>query len=143
VFVRGLSSQSYGNAAGIGMADVVTDRLVNSIDLNATYINTLTSSTPGCAKMPMHFATDKECIERISTTCGKFDQASLRIGRIRNTMELTPIVLSENLRGEIEANPLLEIAGPAYELEYDASGNLLPIRVPAGEPREASQHVSR
>ena len=111
VFVRGLSNHSYGNAAGIGMADVVTDRLVNSIDLNATYINTLTSSTPLCAKMPMHFATDKECIERISTTCGKFDQATLHIGRIRNTMELTPIVLSENLRrGDRSAIRCFEIA---------------------------------
>ncbi len=143
VFVRSLSSQSYGNAAGIGMADIVTDRLVDMIDLNSTYINTLTASSPGCGSIPIHFPTDKECIERIATTCGKLHQSEVRIGRIHNTMELTPIVLSENLRSEIEANPLLEIAGPAYELEFDATGNLLPIKVGEREHLEASPHVSR
>jgi hypothetical protein len=143
VFVRSLSSQSYGNAAGIGMADIVTDRLVNMIDLNSTYINTLTASSPGCGAIPIHFPTDKECIERIAATCGKLDPAEVTIGRIRNTMELTPIVLSENLRSEIESNPLLEIAGPAYELEFDAAGNLLPIKAAVLEHLEASRHVSR
>jgi hypothetical protein len=143
VFVRSLSKQSYGNAAGIGMADIVTDRLVDMIDLKSTYINTLTASSPGCGSIPIHFPTDKECMERIATTCGKFDQAQIRIGRIRNTMELTPIVLSENLRSEIEANPLLEIAGPPYHLEFDSVGNLLPIKAAVHERLEASRHVSR
>ena len=66
-----------------------------------------------------------------------------RIGRIRNTIELTPIVLSENLRSEIEANPLLEIAGPPYDLEFDSVGNLLPIKAAVHERLEASRHVSR
>jgi hypothetical protein len=113
------------------------------IDLNSTYINTLTASSPGCGSIPIHFPTDKECIERIATTCGKLEQAEVRIGRIHNTMELTPIVLSENLRSEIEANPLLEIVGSAYELEFDATGNLLPIKAAAREHLEASRHVSR
>jgi hypothetical protein len=143
VFVRSLSKQSYGNAAGIGMADVVTDRLVNSIDLGATYINVLTASTPGAGKIPVHFSTDRECIDKISKTCGKFDPADIRIGRIRNTMELTPILLSENMRAEIEANPLLAISGPAYEMEFDAHGNLLPMPALAPETPEVSQHVSR
>ncbi len=48
IFVRDLSPHTYGNASGFGMADIVTKRLVNKVDLNATYINTLTSSTPAC-----------------------------------------------------------------------------------------------
>jgi hypothetical protein len=32
--------------------------------------------------------------------------------------------LSQNLRGEIEKNPDLEIAGPAEDLEFDEVGNL-------------------
>jgi hypothetical protein len=140
IFVRDLSANTYGNASGIGMADIVTDRLVEKIDLNATYINVLTSSAPRCAGIPMHFASDRECIERIGKTCGRLDDSELRIGRIRNTLELTPLVLSENLRDEIEGNPLLEIVGDAYDLEYDRAGNLLPIRV--DEP-VASPHASR
>jgi hypothetical protein len=128
IFTRDLSNLTYGNAAGIGLPDVVTDRLVAKIDLNPTYINAITASTPICARIPMHFATDRECIDRIWRTCGKFDESELRIGRIHNTLELTPILLSANLRPEIESNPLLEIEGDEYEIEFDSEGNLEPIR---------------
>ncbi len=145
IFVRDLSSHTYGNASGIGMADVVTDRLVSKVNWNATYINTLTSSSPACARIPMHFATDRECIEKIGKTCGKLDPSQLRIGRIRNTMELTPMALSENLRAEVEANPGLEIVSEGYDLEFDDAGNLVPIRDGAAtrELEEVSQHASR
>ena len=51
----------------------------------------------------------------------------MRIGWIHNTLELTPIVLSENLRAEIERNPLLEIVEGPMELEFDAAGDLQPV----------------
>ena len=35
IFVRDLSELTYGNAVGLGMADVVTDRLVNAHRLDA------------------------------------------------------------------------------------------------------------
>jgi hypothetical protein len=128
IFVREMSPYSYGNASGVGMADIVTDRLVEAIDLRPLYINTLTSLSPACARIPMHFATDRECIERISKTCGKETMSTLRIGRIHNTLELSPIALSETLRAEIESNEMLEIAGPPEELAYDEGGNLLPLQ---------------
>ena len=34
------------------------------------------------------------------------------------------MAFSENLRGELEANPAIEILGPARELTYDAQGDL-------------------
>ena len=140
IFVRDLTAHTYGNAAGVGMADVITERMANRINLAATYINVLTASHPGGGKIPVHFPTDRECIERISKTCGRFDDAEIRMGRIHNTLELTPIVLSENLRREIEANPLLEIASDPYEIEFDGAGNLTPIR---SETPAVSLHVSR
>ena len=127
IFVREMSPYSYGNASGVGMADIVTDRLVDAIDLRPLYINTLTSLSPACARIPMHFATDRECIERIAKTCGKDDMSCLRIGRIHNTLELSPIALSETMRAEIESNEMLEVAGPPQELAYDEAGNLLPL----------------
>jgi hypothetical protein len=57
-------------------------------------------------------------------TVGKFDMNAVRIGWIHNTLELTPIVLSENLRSEIEANPLLEIVEGPLDLTFDGAGNL-------------------
>ena len=124
IFVRGLSGNTYGNAIGVGLADVVTDRLVDGVDPSPTYINALTASTLPPVRIPIHFPTDRECMEKLMPTVGKFDMKTVRIGWIHNSLELSPIVLSENLREEIAANPLLEIVEGPIELEFDGSGNL-------------------
>jgi len=133
IFIRDLSSLTYNNAVGLGMADVVTDRLVERIDWTPTRINSLTASTPAAIRTPIHFPTDRECLEQIFPTVGKLDLSEVTVGWIRNTMELTPIVLSENLRPQIEKNPLLEILGPAREMEFDAMGNLTPVLTTSDE----------
>jgi hypothetical protein len=125
IFVRDLSDLSYNNAVGVGMADVVTDRLVDRIDWEPTRINSLTASTPTAIRTPVHYPTDRECLEAIAPTVGKFDMREVTIGWIRNTMELSPLAMSENLRPLIERNPLLEIVSPARDIEFDRSGNLL------------------
>ena len=124
IFVRDLSELSYGNASGFGLADMVTDRLVSHVDWKSTYINALTSSALPAVKTPIHFATDRECLDQLSPSVGKFSKPELRIGWVRNTMELSHIVLTENLLPEIQANPLLEILEGPSDLEFDAAGNL-------------------
>jgi hypothetical protein len=133
IYLRDLSSVSYGNGVGLGLADIVHDRLVARLNVTPTWINALTASTPSAAKLPIHFPTDRECIERISLTVGKHDTAQVRIGWIQNTLELTPIALSENMRAEIEKHPLLEIIEEAHELPFDDHGNL-PFDVFQAEP---------
>ncbi|MGA2593973.1 MAG: hypothetical protein ABSH32_29070 [Bryobacteraceae bacterium] len=129
IFVRDLSDLSYNNAVGLGMADIVTDRLVNRVDWTPTRINSLTASTPSAIRIPIHYPTDRECLEAIAPTVGKFEMRDLTIGWIRNTMELSLLAMSENLRPQIERNPMLEIVGPARDIEYDASGNLMELDV--------------
>jgi hypothetical protein len=124
IFLRDLSSSSYGNAVGLGMADVIHDRLLAKVDWNPTRINSLTASTPSAIKTPIHFSSDRECIERIAPTVGKLDLANVTVGWIRNSLELAHLKLSENLKDEIRKNPLLEITGPAEEMEFDEAGNL-------------------
>ena len=124
IFVRDLSSMSYGNAVGIGMADILHDRILDKIDWNPTRINSLTASTPQCIKVPIHYSSDRECLERIRPTVGRVDLADVTIGWLSNSLEVTTMKLSENLRAEIEKNPNLEITGPAEDLEFDRAGNL-------------------
>jgi len=124
IFIRGLSDSSYGNGVGLGMADVVHDRLLEAIDWHPTRINSLTASTPAAIRTPIHFASDRECLERMAPTVGKVDLSEVTYGWIRNSLELGFLRLSENLRGEINKNPLLEIVGPAEEIDFDAVGNL-------------------
>jgi len=135
VFVRDLSELTYNSAIGMGMADVVTDRLVNRINWEPTWINSLTANTPAAIRTPIHFPTDRECLARIAPTVGKLDLDDVTYGWIRNSMELGRIALSENLRAEIERNPGLEIEA-AIDFDFDGEGNLIspfaPIEETAG-----------
>jgi hypothetical protein len=132
IFVRNLSEHTYNSAVGLGMADVVTDRLVNRINWEPTWINSLTANTPAAIRTPIHFPTDRECIERIAPTVGRLDLADVTYGWIRNTMELTRIAISENMRAEIERNDLLEIEA-AIDCDFDGEGNLISPFLPVEE----------
>jgi hypothetical protein len=135
IFIRDLSELTYNSAIGLGMADVVTDRLVNRTDWKPTIINSLTANTPAAIRTPVHFPTDRECIERITPTVGKLDLSTVTIGWIRNSMELTRLAVTENLRSELEKNPLVEIES-TVDFEFDGAGQLIspfaPIEETAG-----------
>ena len=64
LFLRGISEHSYGNGVGLGMADVVHDRLLEQIDWTPTQINSLTASTPAAIRTPIHFSSDRLCLTR-------------------------------------------------------------------------------
>jgi hypothetical protein len=134
IFIRDLSSVTYGNAVGLGMADMVTDRLLAKVDWKPTSINAFTASTLQAMKIPPHFPSDRECLERLAPTVGKVDLSQVTYGWIRNTLELDRMVLSENLLPAIESNPILEILGPAWEMEFDTEGNLSGLPVSTSEP---------
>ena len=124
IFIRGLSEHTYGNGVGLGMADVIHDRLLQAIDWTPTQINSLTASTPAAIRTPIHFSSDRECLEKIWPTVGCHKPEEVTIGWIANSLELGFLRITENLRAEIGKNPALEIAGPAEPFDFDAQGNL-------------------
>src|SRR6185295_17767605 len=100
--------------------------------------NSLTASTPSAARTPAHFPSDRECLERVAPTVGKLDIAEVTIGWIKNSLELGTLALSENLLPQIRSNKLLEILGPARELEFDSEGNLEGLPIEAHKPAPVS-----
>jgi len=127
IFVRDISSNSYGNAVGLGMADVISDRLLHKIDWKPTRINSLTASTPAAIRTPVHFAADRDCIEVMMPTVGKLDMADVTFCRIRNTMEVNRALVSENLLPQIKANPICEILDGPLPFEFDTAGDLTEV----------------
>jgi hypothetical protein len=125
VFVRDLSPLSYGNATGIGMADVVHRRILKKIRRQPTYVNALTSSQPASIRTPIHFPTDRECLRVVSSTVGRRDPAEVTVGWIANTLDLGLMAFSANLRAELERNPRIEILGDGRPLEFDERGDLV------------------
>ncbi|MYC66584.1 MAG: DUF2088 domain-containing protein [Acidobacteriia bacterium] len=125
IFVRDLSGNTYGNAIGMGLADIVHDRLVKKVDFQATWVNALTSSVTSPGFTPLHFATDRECLERVLPTCGKLDPGACSILWIRNTLDLSYMLASENLLEELAANDSISLEGEAAALPFDPSGDLV------------------
>jgi hypothetical protein len=122
IFVRSLDPLTYGNALGIGMADVTTDRLVRQIDWEAMRINALSAGVPSRIRVPAHFPTDRECLNFVAATAGKEDPAHVTYGWIRNTLELARVAVSHNLRGQLHSS--VEVDGE-IEVIWDERGNLV------------------
>jgi len=123
IFVRDLTAESHGNAVGIGLADLVSRRLVNKIDYTPTYINAITSTNVEAARVPITFDTDREAIETAFSTCGNSVEACRMIW-IKNTLKLDQFIASEALLDDIGSKPHLKVLERLGELTFDGKGNL-------------------
>jgi len=126
IYLRDLSAATHGNAVGTGMADAIHDRLLAKIDAESTWVNAVTSGSLAAVRTPIHYPSDKKCIEMLAQTVGRSDPGRVTIAWIRNSLELGRLAMSENLRTQIEENPALEIEGPSFALEFDSEGNCGP-----------------
>ena len=122
VAVLDLTSESHGNASGVGLADLIPERLRSKIDWDATYTNCLTAGNFAAAKQPVALPTDREVI---ATGLMGRDSADARVVWIRNTLELDTLWLSPALLEEAEKRPNLSRIGPAQDLRFDSEGALL------------------
>ena len=122
-----LTDESYGNATGIGNADFTTRRLVDKIDMKPTLINCITACAPNGAKIPATFETDREAIETALSCIGLTPPEKARVIRIRNTLLLGELEVSEAFLPEVARRPdLTKLTEPA-PLAVDAAGRLLPL----------------
>ncbi len=125
IFVRDLHPLSYGNALGIGFADVTTNRLVDKIDWEATVVNVLTSSKLAPVRLPLHYPDDRRCLEAALQTVGRLNPKEATYCWIRNTLELERVAVSETLLEAVEANPGVHIESGPDPLRFDENGNLI------------------
>ena len=125
LYVRGLTPETHGNAVGMGLADVVSTRLVEAIDPLSTYTNALSAMTPAMVRTPMHFASDAECLRAALRMSGALP-ATARIVRVRNTLALDRFVISPALASELRGRDDLRVVSPASDWAFDAAGDLDP-----------------
>jgi hypothetical protein len=124
ILVRDLSEATHGNGIGIGMADFTTVRVVKNLDKETTYMNALTSIGIQATKMPMYFDSDREAItEALGTLAAEKDQV-LRVVRIKDTLSLDRMLVSEGCAEELKGRAGVSVAGAARAMEFDAEGNL-------------------
>ncbi|HEY7424332.1 MAG TPA: lactate racemase domain-containing protein [Gemmataceae bacterium] len=124
IYVRGLSAKTHGNAAGIGLADFTSTRLVRQMNHRATVINCLTAGYPEGAFIPVHFETDRAVIDAALAIIGTRPPEQARILRIHNTMHLDEMDVSEPCLAEPERQSDFAPLGQPRPLEFDAAGHL-------------------
>jgi hypothetical protein len=127
IFVRGLSERTHGNAAGIGLSDFTTSRLVRQMDYRATVINCLTAGYPEGAFTPVHFDTDREVIDAALAIIGTRPPEEARVMRIRNTLLVEELEVSEACLADPQMRPEVAVIGRPRPVAFDPAGNLPPL----------------
>ncbi|QIN84134.1 DUF2088 domain-containing protein [Rubrobacter tropicus] len=124
LIVGDVSEESHGNALGVGLADLTTERLAGQIDRNAMNANVVTSTFVERAKVPMVLSDDREALETAVRCNWGVPPGETRFVRIPNTLHLEHLYVSENLVEEALANSDAEVVSEPEELRFDAEGRL-------------------
>jgi len=127
VFVRDLTRGANGNATGIGLADLTTCRLVEKIDLNETCTNCATSLSFEKAAIPLFFRTDREAVSVALSSLGLVKPRDARIVRIRNTLAVSRLLVSQAFQAEFKGREDISIVQGPTSLSFGADGNLDPL----------------
>lgn len=123
--VLDLTERTHGNANGMGPADFTTRKLFNKIDYESTYANALTSTVCEPIRIPMILETDQQAIAAAIKTCNARELSKVRVVRIKNTLELGEIYISEAMLPEAEQHEQLEICSEPLLMNFDETGNLV------------------
>jgi len=121
-----LTDESFGNATGVGLADIISRKLYDKIDLKKTYKNIATSSFLERGKIPFVAENDREAFELALRNCGTSTLGEERIIRIKNTLHLDVLYISEAILNEIKDNPQIEPTEEKINL-FDSDKTLYPF----------------
>ncbi len=113
-----LTKESHGNANGIGPADVITRKLFDKIDFISMYTNAFTSTEAAPVKIPMVAATPEDALRIAIKLCNGVGSKQHKVVWIKNTLELSEILISEPLYEEAKQNPSIEILSEPTSLVF-------------------------
>ena len=103
-----LSEKSHGNACGIGLADLTTREVYDNIDFESTYANSFAcdgSFGYWTEYIPIVMNDEKEAIAGAIKMLRIKDSEKARIVRIKNTLKLAEIEVSESLKEYVMSRP--------------------------------------
>jgi len=126
IIVLDLSDETQGNAMGVGMAHLITQRAYNKIDFKDTYANAITSTFLDRVRIPIVAQTDRKAMDIALKTIWNYpDTKQPRIIIIKNTLQLHEMYVSEAVWTLINTKPDIETIGPWKKLAFNQEGNLL------------------
>ena len=124
VTILDLTDETHGSALGIGLAHSTTRRLFNKMKFEMTYPNSITATVLETVRVPAVLDSDKEAIQICIRCMTEGDKKNPRIIRIKDSLHLKNIMISEAMLEEARKNPNLVIEGEPEYLPFDENGNL-------------------
>lgn len=124
IAVLSLSEQTDHNAAGLGLADVTTKRVLDAVDFDKTYPNCITSHDLQGIKIPAVMPNDRNALQLAIDSAPHSHAAQCRMVWMENTLHPDCFWVSQALLPEVHTNPRLHLLGGQLALSFDKSGNL-------------------
>ena len=121
IFIRSLTSETEGNAIGMGLAEFSTTRFAETINTEYSQLNSFTACSPLGVQMPAILPNDRLGIQMAIRTCGYRDRG-FKVCFIRDTLSLESIYLSEQFLQEEETMALVEPLADPEPLTFDTDG---------------------
>jgi hypothetical protein len=125
IVVLDLDEKSYGNALGVGLADIITRRLYEKIDFNVTYANTIPTTYLERAKIPIVISDDREAILTALKTIGNVPIKEVKLAIIKNTLHLDELYMTKAAINAIRDKSAVEIIKEDVELTFDEKNCLM------------------
>lgn len=122
--VLDLTDETHGNANGMGTADFATRRLADKVNFKMTYANGLTSTVVGPTRMPTILDNDRDAVKAAIKTCNALDLTKARVVRIKDTLHLAEIWISESLLPAAQNHANVEILSKPAIMKFNDRGNL-------------------
>ncbi|MDR3280475.1 MAG: nickel-dependent lactate racemase [Synergistaceae bacterium] len=104
-----ITRESHGNAIGVGVFDVITRNVFDKLDLEQMYANAIAVKCPEDARIPLIASSEEEATRIAVKTARGADRERLKIVRIKNTLELETIEVSDVLREYAERHDKLSL----------------------------------
>jgi hypothetical protein len=124
VVVLDLTKETHGNGFGIGMADITTKRVYEKTDFYSMYANAITNTVLHPTKMPMFLNDDRVAIAAAIKSCNEIDKSRPKVVRIKNTLHLSEIYISEAMLEEARKNPDIEVLEEPRDFQFNDKGDL-------------------
>ncbi len=123
LIVLDLTPESEGNAVGIGMADLTTQRVIDKIDRKPSYTNAITSGVFRSVRLPIALENDKVVIETALSHVP--DPRHVRMARIVNTLQLENFWATEALLPALRKQEGITVDEEPLQFQFDDEGRLL------------------
>jgi hypothetical protein len=119
-----LTPESHGNGLGVGLADLIPQRLADKIDWKVTYENVLTSRFVERGFLPVTLPIDRDVVDTALRICGHITEKTLRLIRIRDTLHIDEIFVTDPLWEEVRGNSGIELLEKGIALSFSIDGVL-------------------